>query len=406
MTGLPPAVREAWDNLSPGPAPAPAVLRSSVAERGLLRHLAPLAAAAAVLVVVVIGLGVAWVSHGAGSTGPAGPSTSSASSATPPPGTRLVGAAGVGIYVPADWVTEQPACSVPSQPYVFFESSAILSCFKMSGPRPEQPASLEIGPVHSAQLADVASTVDENGVKVSSTALVCESSMCRQTFIAEGVAFTIEAPRMVAADTASPIGGSITPLADGVAAVPFIGDMPNAEASKVLKAAGLFIQLGSSQDKLLPTTDPAPGSVVPVGSTVTLFPVPGLTSSTPIPVIPPGITDYEVGPDRTPGISRLQQAPFGTETFAATGHYSGMVGNRWYVVYAGTIGPFGKHPNLGGITIQTFGATSDKREIDFGPYPDMGTHKLTILSVSGNVLTLRTETGATVTFDLVTRSFA
>lgn len=119
----------------------------------------------------------------------------------------------------------------------------------------------------------------------------------------------------------------------------------------------------------------------------------------------PGLPYYSVGADRVSGISHWRQAPFGTETFAATGHYSGMVNNRWYVVYAGTIGGQGADAGTGGIVIQTFDAKSDTHEVDLGPFPDKGTRQLTIVSVSGDVLTLTSQSGATTTFNLETERF-
>lgn len=119
----------------------------------------------------------------------------------------------------------------------------------------------------------------------------------------------------------------------------------------------------------------------------------------------PGAAQPSVADNRVPGISSLRQAPFAPVDFAVQNSYSAKIKGRWYVAYAGTIGGEGADRGLGGIRILTAdpGANTDLR--DLGTFAASGTTGLKVTSHSGTTITLVSDTGDRLTFDLATLTF-
>lgn len=119
----------------------------------------------------------------------------------------------------------------------------------------------------------------------------------------------------------------------------------------------------------------------------------------------PGAARVSVPDNRTPGISSLHQAPFAAADFAVQNSYSAKIKGRWYVAYAGTIGGDRADSGQGGVRVMSAdpGANTDMQ--DLGTFAQAGTTSLKVTASTGTVITLVSNTGATVTFDLSTLSY-
>ncbi len=107
-------------------------------------------------------------------------------------------------------------------------------------------------------------------------------------------------------------------------------------------------------------------------------------------------------PALTPGIVALPvHAPFSAAEFSATTLYQGRVGSQWVYVYAGEAWTdAAAHQGAGALRIY------DSHQTLLGVYTAPGaTSSLTITSVHGAVVSLTTNTGATLTFSLATDTF-
>ncbi|CAN5160555.1 hypothetical protein BH09ACT12_BH09ACT12_29770 [soil metagenome] len=191
------------------------------------------------------------------------------------PGTRLVGADGVAIAVPEEWVsTDPPFCSEPEMPYVYVADPEAFypSCPAQPGP-PEPVSGLEI------------STTDN--VRSTGEDLACDAAGCAQGWRVDGVSFSayVAGPdRQTARDELEQIGATIAPVPDGYTTVPGwpsvethpgpntvkYGPIPRSEYVELVEAAGLVaVQRGGSGGSLtVRQVEPGYGSVVPVGSEV------------------------------------------------------------------------------------------------------------------------------------------
>lgn len=100
-------------------------------------------------------------------------------------------------------------------------------------------------------------------------------------------------------------------------------------------------------------------------------------------------------PSLTPGIIvNPSHAPFSAAEFSANTLYQGQVGAAWVYVYAGA--------QQGHGALRMY----DSHQTLLGVYTAPGTAQwLKIRSVRGSVVTLDSDTGATLTFNLVTREF-
>ena len=123
------------------------------------------------------------------------------------------------------------------------------------------------------------------------------------------------------------------------------------------------------------------------------------------PVAAPGVP-VVVGQDsRITGIAEMRQAPFPSADFAVQNSYSGPVHGRWYVAYAGTVGGAGATARQGGLRIMSADAEANTHIATVGTFPAPGTESLKVIAYSGSQITLLTDTGATLKFDLSTLSY-
>ena len=116
-------------------------------------------------------------------------------------------------------------------------------------------------------------------------------------------------------------------------------------------------------------------------------------------------SDDEPAP-RVSGISNLKQAPFSQSAFEVKNAFYGMVGNRWYGVYVGTVGLADPAAaGQGGVYIVSADARANTNWRNLGPFPESGTSWLKITSYSGTTLTVTSNTGAMYRFDLSTLKY-
>lgn len=97
----------------------------------------------------------------------------------------------------------------------------------------------------------------------------------------------------------------------------------------------------------------------------------------------------------TPGVTmNPSHVPFSASEFSANSEYQGSVGANWVYVYAGA------QQGHGALRVY------DSHQTLLGVYTAPGASQwLKIHGVQGNVVTLDTDTGATLTFNLATRTF-
>ena len=124
-------------------------------------------------------------------------------------------------------------------------------------------------------------------------------------------------------------------------------------------------------------------------------------------------------PESSPvtGIIDSREAPLGRkETFRATNHWTGQVEGQWYVVYAGARtspedgAPGNSEDGRAEVLVYHTPDSSDSAEPNTfvaaeNPSAAAERTPLTIIRASGGILTLETDTGAMMTFDVATHSF-
>jgi hypothetical protein len=115
----------------------------------------------------------------------------------------------------------------------------------------------------------------------------------------------------------------------------------------------------------------------------------------------------QAAPARQAGIVDMHQGPFAATVFTVRNFWQGPVGANWLLVYAGaTRNPDGS-TGAGAVRVYTESATStgDYALHLLGTYAAPRGGPLTITAVSGNLMTLRAATGATLVFNLATTSY-
>jgi hypothetical protein len=117
-------------------------------------------------------------------------------------------------------------------------------------------------------------------------------------------------------------------------------------------------------------------------------------------------------PARVPGIvsTGLNEGPFPPGEFTVSNVWTGPFAGVWYLVYAGeALNPSTGDPVGGGIRIYSLPIdpnAADQSLRFVGAFAAPGSPgKLTIATASGNVLTLSTDSGSTLRFDLATNTF-
>ncbi len=107
-------------------------------------------------------------------------------------------------------------------------------------------------------------------------------------------------------------------------------------------------------------------------------------------------------PTLTSGIFSVFGAPVSNSTFSSGSMYRGWVGAQFEYVYAGAGWiSFANNQSRGEILVYVDGASTPPGIYDVSD----GASSLRIISAAGDTLTLKTNTGATITFNLLTNTF-
>jgi hypothetical protein len=96
--------------------------------------------------------------------------------------------------------------------------------------------------------------------------------------------------------------------------------------------------------------------------------------------------------------------------FLATGHWVGLAGGKWYIVWAGAKRvPPSEAPVESAVVVelqpQQLGSAENDTFVGTYGTPAGERHPLTIAAANEGVLTLTTSTGQTLSFDVATRTF-
>lgn len=266
---LPSALLELWRDVDAGVAPVDDLLQHGRRIRARKRRVALAATAAVIPLVVGTGVVVQHLLH-QGATQPP-PTTEVAVGQT-----RQVGFGDVIVSVPEGWVTQQPVCVSTTDPYVFFTSNAIYNCPNLPG---DPTVVFNLASVQLGSLADTKVDMvslpyhgDQFGLEVSHGEMECQQGVCEEVFAADGVAVIVRAPQIEAEELITSIGGSIRPIPEGRASVPFIEPgTPVAEGQAALQSAGFEVATTPGEPtSLVLAVHPDPGSVLQEGTRVTL----------------------------------------------------------------------------------------------------------------------------------------
>lgn len=301
-----------WDDVPVGAPPLDALVRGGRAMRRRARLRVAGGAAALTLAVVAGSTVAANTAFDGADPRPDGEVPAAVDAPPAPAGQRLVGVGRVVVAVPADWGTnELDGCGSPEEPTVWFPvENTPLDCFTF----PHGVASVQFTTLDTdegRQAARHATTSTEvDGVEVRRGVFECPptadclfSPDAAPGYVVvprEDVVITLFGPER-AQDLLDAIADSVQILPAGYTTVPFVEGNNLAAWKTAIAEAGLVPDgaLPECEDVVTPEadaftnasceadprirTEPAPGSVAAVGSTVTLFP-----SETPVtPVDPP-----------------------------------------------------------------------------------------------------------------------
>lgn len=290
-----------WDDVPVGNPPIDDLVRGGKTMRRRARLRAAGAAAALTLVVVA---GTTVAANTVFDGGPPRPDrevpAADVTAPTAPAGQRLVGMGRVVVAVPAEWGTnELDGCGSPAEPTGWFPIETPLDCVTF----PYRVASVQFTTLDTdegRQAAKHATTSTEvDGVEVRRGIFECPpiaeclfSPNAAPEYVvvpSEDVVITLFGPERVQ-DTLDAIADSVQILPEGYTTVPFVEGNNLAAWKAAIAEAGLVPdgappecedvltpQPGVSTSALCEARprmrlEPGPGSVVVVGSTVTLFP--------------------------------------------------------------------------------------------------------------------------------------
>lgn len=174
----------------------------------------------------------------------------------------------------------------------------------------------------------------------------------------------------------------------------------------ILSFAGVLIAnaAGAAPTALqIPPWKMRPPSMAPPGPP--LRPTGSLPPFSPAPAAPCGDPGFTL----PTGIEQTHQGPFDTHSFVANTRWRGLVGSDTIAVYAGSLSSNGQGTgDLAALRLYEENETANHCGYDenlLGDYSLSGHKALTIMAVSGTSMTLRTDDGLAVTFDLQARNF-
>jgi hypothetical protein len=111
-------------------------------------------------------------------------------------------------------------------------------------------------------------------------------------------------------------------------------------------------------------------------------------------------------PTRQAGIVAARQGPFPRASFDVRNVWQGPVGSTWLVVYAGAV-PTSPGATASQGAVRVYQEGSDLHLTLIGTYPAAaGVGPLTITGKAGTTLSLRSDSGATLSVDLTSDQFA
>jgi hypothetical protein len=269
------------DRADVGPAPVGDLVRAGRSAERRKRRATIFGAAIASLAIIVVGFAVDQsVSRDRpGNVGVSATSPSAASSLPPVvDGTRLVGMGRVVVAVPDTWGTGEVRCGQPLRDTVYFPSDGNRSCLGVPG---APASSVGIASTSSdtgrraTKRADTSGTI--NGIPVAYSERGCETSdppVCSQvvTVPSQGVVLILTAPET---STIATIVDSLRLLPEGYTTVRVDPNGPLENTVDLIEAAGLDAQVVEKYRKgwsagVLLDSDPAAGTVLATGETVTL----------------------------------------------------------------------------------------------------------------------------------------
>jgi hypothetical protein len=198
--------------------------------------------------------------------------------------TRQAGLNSVVVTVPIAWPTTDAVCDEPAVSYVYYDSdirNAARCPFRERGAMPETIVGIgdsdsDVGRGVSRHLKRSGQPVD--GFEVLESALSCEEPRvvsCFQSFVVPelGTYFTVRSRGEGAMDEVAAIRESLRILTAGITTVPFTPNGTLGQRIADIEAAGLSVKLVEQPAAATGTflgADPALGTAVPEGSTVTL----------------------------------------------------------------------------------------------------------------------------------------
>ncbi len=289
-------LNDAATEIPAGNAPIAELVREGRRSKKL-RYIVQAASVTAAVAVIAVGAFIVGPSVGGSgnltaqpTTSPSGPDVSGGATTEPtaspselavPAGTRLVGMNSVAVEVPEIWSVNQTKCGTATSETVVFEPTpARPTCF-----RPERFPSLHVGslddPMGRSYVNEAKPAGYLDGVAVSRLAVhtqVCSSEASNLCFSigalvvpSKDVVMWVRAPEE---STIRQILNSARLMPEGYTAVPDVtGLYLDSEVKPLVESVGLLWENRCPDGYVcdigpIEATDPAPGSVVPLGTTV------------------------------------------------------------------------------------------------------------------------------------------
>lgn len=213
-----------------------------------------------------------------------GPETSAPTTEPVPAGMRLVAFGRIGILIPEGWATNATRCGTPTKETVVVDEGVVRTCLWIA---PKVHDSVWVAQGAGSAPRD-GESVTIGGLEASWTAARCEPDGASQTVCSGSVMFPDEGvwfrARSATAAGVDRILDRVTPVPDGQVGVPgtsqiLYGRDTQDHSGKLygdlLRGTGLQVRyLEEVRAAFTPDfilgVEPAPGTVVPVGSTVTV----------------------------------------------------------------------------------------------------------------------------------------
>lgn len=281
-------LRAGWVEIPAGAAPVSNLIRAGKRAKRQRRVIEVAGVAAATALVVTTGFVLnAQIGAGPSPRKPlASPSSAEVPATTPsppeasqtpqaPPGSRLVGMGRVVVTVPEGWATEIGGClDLPLRDTVFFPAKVMLTC---AGARPPDTSSLRFydsdSPSIEGLVAEAEPTGSVNGLAVTRIPTEVRGGIAEGVLVipSESLLVWVDSPSR---ETVDEVLASVTLLPEGFVAVPS-AEGPWPATREEMEEVGLVVAAVKEPRTLWPAgqlieTRPALGTVVPVGSMVTL----------------------------------------------------------------------------------------------------------------------------------------